>query len=54
MITTKDPSLTVYPTREQMLAFIRAQADVGTGERAMERRSAASEARAPACVFILD
>ena len=56
MITMKDPSLTVYPNREQMLALIQARAAAGTAERADQGRSAASETEPlwPTCVFSLE
>jgi hypothetical protein len=50
MITMKDPALTVYPNRQQMLDLIRARAAVVTGDsvsKAVERRAAASETPSP-------
>ncbi len=55
MITMKDPTLTVYPNREQMLALIRARAAGGTEDcahRADERPSDASEPPFPSCIFV--
>ena len=56
MNTMKDPSLTVYPNREQMLALIQARAAAGTADHADETRSAASESEPlwPTCVFNLE
>jgi len=56
MITMKEPSLTVYPTREQMLALIQARAAAGTADRADERRSAAPEQEPlwPTCIFHIE
>jgi len=49
MTTMKDPSLTVYPNRQQMLALIeaRAAADKVRTERANERRSVAPQGPSP-------
>ena len=56
MITMKEPSLTVYPTREQMLALIQARAAIGTAERGDERRSAGPEQEPlwPTCIFHIE
>lgn len=56
MITMKDPSLTVYPNREQMLALIQARATASATDRADERSSAASEPEPlyPTCVFYVE
>ena len=56
MITMKDPSLTVYPNREQMLALIRMRVAASTEDCANERRSAAPEPQppSPTCVFMLE
>ena len=56
MITMKDPTLTVYPDREQMLALIQARAAASATARPDERASAASETEPlyPTCVFYVD
>jgi hypothetical protein len=53
MITMKDPSVSVYPNRQQMLALIQARAAADLGERADRKSSAASEPEPPypSCVF---
>jgi len=54
MITMKDPSLTVYPNREQMLQLIQARAVAADcAERADERCSAEPEVPGPNCIFLL-
>jgi len=55
MITMKEPSLTVYPTREQMLALIQART-ASTADRADERRSVAPEQEPlwPTCIFHIE
>lgn len=55
MITIKDPSPTVYPNRQQMLALIQARGTAehrtdGTGER----RSAEPEPPWPNCIAVLE
>ena len=56
MITMKDPTLTVYPNREQMLALIQARAAASATARPDERASAASETEPlyPTCVFYVE
>jgi hypothetical protein len=54
MITMKDPSLTVYPNREQMLALIQARGAAGTEDCADVRRSAEPEPPSPTCIFFLE
>jgi len=54
MITMKDPSLTVYPNREQMLTLIRAREAAGTGDSADERRSAEPVPPGPTCIFHIE
>lgn len=54
MITMKDPSLTVFPNREQMLALIQARA-AANANRADEKASADPVLPpSPACVFHLE
>jgi hypothetical protein len=52
MITMKDPALTVYPDRQQMLALIRAQTVVGAGDSIDEQSSAQSETHFTTCIFV--
>ena len=54
MITMKDPSLTVYPNREQMLALIQARAAARTEDSVDVRHSAEPDPPGPTCVFILE
>ncbi len=54
MITMKDPSLTVYPNREQMLALIQARAAARTEDGADEKRSVEPDPLTPTCVFFLE
>lgn len=55
MITMKDPSLTVYPNREQMLALIEARAAAANGDRADQNPSADPVLPpSPTCVFHIE
>jgi hypothetical protein len=57
MITMQDPSLTVYPNRQQMLALIeaRAAATQDRADQAEERYSGASETPPwPNCIAVLE
>lgn len=54
MITMKDPSLTVYPNREQMLALIQARDAVRTENGTGERPSVEPDPLTPTCVFLLE
>ncbi len=56
MIALKDPVVTVYPNREQMLALIRARATADRADQTKERRSAAPDTPlppAPTCIPLL-
>ena len=54
MNTMKDPSLTVYPNREQMLALIRARAEASAKKLADQADSATFDFPPvfPVCVFL--
>lgn len=56
MITMKDPSLSVYPNRQQMLALIQARAAADLGICADEKSSAdpVFPPPSPTCVFHLE
>jgi hypothetical protein len=54
MITMKDPSLSTYPNRQQMLALIEARTTLAAGNSAEEPRSATSDTPPyPTCVLLL-
>jgi hypothetical protein len=53
MITMKDPTLTVYPNRQQMLALIQARSAADAQDGANEPSSAASDREFETCIFVL-